>query len=382
MHGFLHGGLPVNVQRRRVLAQERPPAGRWTYVTQPSVSVIVPSYNYGHLLTECVESVLAQEGVRVRVLVIDDRSPDDTERVGRALADRDPRVEFRRHEVNQGLIATANEGLAWADGDLVMLLSADDRLLPGALHRAATTMERHPRVGMVYGPTLFAYPDRPPPTSSSRWRGTDVYAGTDWIRLRCRSGYNPISSPEVVVRNSVQRAVGGYDPRCAHASDLNMWLRIAAVADVAYLRGAAQAVYRVAPDSMLRSSLSGPLDDLRERRKAFEAFFETCGARLEHAADLRALAGRTLARQALWRASRTVDRGLSEGRDALAPSDGMAFALEVCPDARRLREWRGLHVRRRLGARRSGWFPPFLVTGVAHRLRSHGASLRRARRGV
>jgi len=351
-------------------------------VTAQTVSVIVPSYNYGHLLAGCVESVLDQEGVNVRVLVIDDCSPDGTQLVARALAERDPRVEFRRHGTNQGLIATANEGLAWADGDHVVLLSADDLLLPGALERAATTMEKHPDVGMVYGPTLFAYPDQALPTPSGRWRGTDVWAGADWIRMRCRTGYNCISSPEVVVRNSVQRMVGGYDARCLHSSDLNMWLRIAAVADVAYLRGADQAVYHIHPGSMLRGSQTGPMHDLRERRKAFDAFFESSGARLADAERLRALAGRALARQALWRASRTVDRGLSDGRDALAPGEGMAFALEVCPDARRLREWRGLHVRRRLGAGRSGWFPPFLVTGAAHRLRSHGERLRRARRGV
>lgn len=352
-------------------------------MTQQIVSVIVPSYNYGHLLAGCVESVLAQEGVDVRVLIIDDCSPDGTDfAVGRALAARDPRVEFRRHETNQGLIATANEGLAWADGDHVVLLSADDLLLPGALQRAAATMERHPNVGMVYGPTLFAHPDDPLPTSSSPWRGTDVHAGGDWIRMRCRSGYNPISSPEVVVRNAAQRAAGDYDARCTHASDLNMWLRIAAVADVAYLRGAPQAVYRIHPGSMLRSSQSGPLDDLRERTKAFECFFESSGPRLNDADGLRQQVGRTLARQALWRASRTVDRGLSGGRDALAPGDGMAFALEVCPDAHRLREWRGLDLRRRLGAGRSGWFPPFLVTGAAHRIRGHAERLRRTRRGV
>jgi Glycosyl transferase family 2 len=351
-------------------------------MTHPIVSVIVPSYNYGHLLTSCVESILSQEGVGVRVLVIDDCSPDDTHVVGRALSERDPRVEFRRHDVNQGLIATANEGLEWADGDHVVLLSADDLLLPGALQRAARTMELHPDVGMVYGPTLFAHPDRPLPTATGRSRGTSVWAGADWIRMRCRTGYNCISSPEVVVRNSVQRAVGGYDARCSHASDLNMWLRIAAVADVAYLRGTPQAIYRIHPGGMLRSNQAGPMDDLRERRNAFDSFFESSGPSLEDAEGLGALAGRALARQALWRASRTVDRGLSDGRDALAPGDGMAFALEVCPDARRLREWRGLHVRRRLGVGRSGWFPPFVVTGAAHRLRSHAERLRRARRGV
>ena len=96
--------------------------------------------------------------------------------------------------------------------------------------------------------------------------------GADWLRLRCRSGHNCISSPEVVVRTSVQRAVGGYDPVCTHSSDLNMWMRIAAVADIARVRGVAQAVYRVNPKGMLRSSHS-PIVDLLERRTAFDSFF-------------------------------------------------------------------------------------------------------------
>ena len=104
------------------------------------------------------------------------------------------------------------------------------------------------------------------PTPSGRWRATDTWRGHDWLRLRCRSAYNCISSPEVVVRTAVQRAVGGYDARCFHTSDLNMWLRIAAVADIAYVRGLPQAIYRIHPGSMLRSQ-DGPMVDLRERRR-------------------------------------------------------------------------------------------------------------------
>src|SRR6476620_6267283 len=55
-----------------------------------SVSVIVPCYNYAHYLTMCVESVLDQESVDVRVLVIDDCSTDETPVVGARLA-ADPR---------------------------------------------------------------------------------------------------------------------------------------------------------------------------------------------------------------------------------------------------------------------------------------------------
>lgn len=345
------------------------------------VCVIVPSYNYGHLLEGCVKSILEQDGVDVRVLIVDDLSPDDTTAVATAIAARDERVSFVAHEVNQGLIATANEGLAWADGDYVVLLSADDFLAPGALGRAVAVMEEHPQVGMVYGHAPYFDEDHPPPTTVARWRGTDIWPGLAWIERRCRSSHNCISSPEVVVRASVQRAVGGYDPACTHASDLNMWLRIAAVADIAYIRGAQQAYYRVHAGSMLRSDHS-PLRDLRERSKAFTSFFAHAGEGLAGRARLEAQVGRAMARQALWRASRAIDRDLVTGPDALPVDELVAFAQEVSPEATRLREWHGLRLRRRLGAGRSRWFIPFIVTGAAHRLRGTAATYLGARTGV
>jgi glycosyltransferase involved in cell wall biosynthesis len=50
-----------------------------------SVDVIVPCYRYGHFLKECVESVLAQSVQNVRVLIIDDASPDNTAEVAADL---------------------------------------------------------------------------------------------------------------------------------------------------------------------------------------------------------------------------------------------------------------------------------------------------------
>jgi hypothetical protein len=358
--------------------RSRPPIASAPAGPRPSVSVIVPCYRYADVLPGCVRSVLDQEGVDVRVLIIDDTSPDDTPRVAAALAAADPRVEYRRHSENQGLIATANEGLAWADGDHVVLLSADDELVPGSLRRATAVMSAHPGVGMVYGRPLLAPADRPMPRPQGRWRATDIWSGADWIRLRCRTAHNCISSPEVVVRTSVQRAVGGYDPACFHTSDLNMWLRIAAISDIAYVRGLPQAIYRVHPGSMLRSQ-DGPMVDLRERRKAFEGFFATSGGALPDGARLRAMTARALARQALWLASRAVDR---DRVDAVPVDELVAFAFDVCPEAGRLAEWRGLQVRRFIGAGRSQWFVPFVATGAAHKLRFRRDRLRMKLRGI
>jgi len=350
-------------------------------VTAASVSVIVPCHRYADVLDECVESVLAQDGVDVRVLIVDDCSPDHTPDVAARLTARDARVEYIRHADNHGLIATANEGLAWARGEAVVLLSADDLLTPGALRRATTVLRRFPGVGMVYGRALFARPGHSLPVAGGRWRATDVRDGRAWLGRRCRTASNPISSPEVVVRTTVQRAVGGYDPRCHHTSDLNMWLRIAAVSDVAYVRGVPQAVYRIHPDSMLRSD-AGPLVDLRSRRAAFDCFFEDAGEALAGTYQLRMRAARALARQALWRASRAYDRGLVDDPGAVPVDELVTFAHDVYPRASELAEWRGLRVRKRIGAGRSGWFPPFLATGAAHRLHGHTSWLRWRLRGV
>jgi len=82
-----------------------------------SVDVIVPCYRYGRFLCECVESVLSQQIQSLRVLIIDDASPDNTAEAATALASEDSRVEFVRHKTNAGHIATYNEGIEWAGGD-------------------------------------------------------------------------------------------------------------------------------------------------------------------------------------------------------------------------------------------------------------------------
>lgn len=352
----------------------------------PLVKVIVPCYDYAQHLDECVDSILSQEGVDARVLIIDDCSPDDTPAVARRIVQSDDRVEYRRHDENVGLISSVNEGQAWADdSDYVVVLSADDMLTPGSLQRATSAMESNPRVGLVYGSVVRFESDRPLPRIGKRWRGTKVWPGEDWIRIRCRIGHNCIASPEAVVRTSVQRQVGLYDLASHHASEINMWLRIAAVADVAYVKGAAQALYRIHRDSMLRTMLAGsggPIIDLTTRRAAFLGFFDGAGAQLPDAARLRATATRSLARQALWRASRAYDRDEVNDSDGVSAEEWIAFAQEACPEVRRLREWWGLQLRQRIGAGRSLWFPLFVATGAAHRARSHYNWRRLHTRGI
>ncbi|WP_284581450.1 glycosyltransferase [Streptomyces sp. 2P-4] len=331
-----------------------------------TVSVVIPCYKYGHFLADCVRSVLdEQPGVDVRVLIIDDASPDDSAETARALAAGDPRIEVHVHEQNKGHIATYNEGLLeWADGDYVALLSADDRLVPGALARASALLDAHPEAGFAYGRPLRFRHGGPLPHARTRSTGTAVYPGHWWLERRFREGTGCITSPEVLVRTALQRKVGGYDPQLPHAGDIEMWMRLAAHADVGYIRGADQAFYRVHGSNMSTTDFGGQLDDLRQRLTAFDSVLAKCGDLLPDRDRLAEQARTRLARYALRRAYRAYDRG----RTGLVPVAELEdFAAECLPGYRGLAEYRALRRRRRIGARAMPYLQPLVLSAVADR---------------
>ena len=338
-----------------------------------SVSVVIPCYKYGHFLEEAVSSVLDdQEGVDVRVLIIDDASPDDSAEVARKIAARDPRVEVIAHTVNRGNIATFNEGLLdWADGDYCTLVSADDRLTPGSLRRSRDLLDEHPEVGFVYGAPLWFWQDKPFPAARTRVRGWSVWPGQRWLERRFRQAENNITTPEVVVRTSVQRRAGGYDPRLPHAGDLELWLRLAAHADVGFIHGVDQAYYRVHGQNMRKSY--NPVADLGQQRLAWEVALERCGGRLADPGRMSEVVHRKLARAALWAAARAYDEGRAED---ISVNELVAFAFDCWPEANRLPLYHTLQLRQRIGPRAMPYLEPFILSAFAHR--AHGWLRRRS----
>ena len=305
-----------------------------------SFSVIIPSYNYARYLPGSVQSVLTQEGVDVEVLVIDDCSSDETGVIGPELAS-DPRVTFRRHEVNRGHIATYNEGLEWASADYLALVSADDLLIPGALRRAAEALDAQRSAGFLYGRSVYFVTNDAIPTARTGQPLPVVWTGRDWVAERCKMATNCISSPEVVVRTSLQHELGGYRTDLPQAGDLEMWLRLAAHADVIYLRHVDQAYYRRHSQSMMRTTTNFDVTDLRQRRYAFDVIFGQYSSRLSGADELHGNAQKALAKEALWRACRAFDRRpfIQEEVDALEE-----FAIETYSHTRKLPEYRGLEL--------------------------------------
>jgi glycosyltransferase involved in cell wall biosynthesis len=346
--------------------------------TRPTVSVVVPCYGYGRFLPDCVTSILEQDGVDVRVLIIDDASPDDSADVAARLAAEDDRVELRRHAENHGHIATYNEGLLeWADGDYSVLISADDLLTPGALARATAIMEAHPKVGFVYGHALKWVEGEDKPAPRAGPARSKIWSGADWLRIVCKLGCGVVTSPEVVVRTSVQQRIGGYLPELPHTGDAEMWMRFAAHSDVGYVKDADQAYYRVHGTNMTTARV--PLVDLQQRKVAFDALFERQGADIPDAQLLRRRANRIIAKEALWRACRAYERRRYETDPVNELFD---FARATFPDYRRLPEYWGLRWRQRVGPKVCPYLQPLMVSAVHRRLRTLLWWRRWAREGI
>jgi glycosyltransferase involved in cell wall biosynthesis len=268
-----------------------------------SVDVIVPCYGYGRFLQECVNSVLCQHVQNMRVLIIDDASPDETQEVGRELERGDSRITFLRHANNKGHIYTYNEGIEWAEREYLLLLSADDYLLPGALKRAVRLMDGHPEVTFTFGNQiqlnedgrgLLVKPYRNLP-QDTEYR---ILTASEFMRLS--GATNIVGASTAVVRTAAQKRVGTYRQELPHAGDLEMWLRLIALGSTGFVN-AYQAVYRRHGNNMSNSYRW--LADVQQRKLALDYFFNESGSRLLHAGNARARMYRLLACEAVGFAS-------------------------------------------------------------------------------
>jgi glycosyltransferase involved in cell wall biosynthesis len=109
-------------------------------------TIITPSYNYGHFIEECLNSVVGQADVEVEHLIMDAGSTDDTI----AIVSGFPHATFHQ-EPDKGMSDAINKGFLKAKGTWVMWLNADDRLRPGALLSVKQHAENHPEADVIYG---------------------------------------------------------------------------------------------------------------------------------------------------------------------------------------------------------------------------------------
>jgi glycosyltransferase involved in cell wall biosynthesis len=123
----------------------------------PAVSIGIPVRDGGRFIADAIEAALAQSVTDLEVVISDNGSSDDTERICRAFAARDARVRYDRSEGNIGAARNFDRVLQLARGRYFAWLPADDLMAPAFVERTVALLERTP--GAVGACTLGAFVD-------------------------------------------------------------------------------------------------------------------------------------------------------------------------------------------------------------------------------
>lgn len=193
-------------------------------MTQPLVTIAIPTYNRSVMLRETVESALAQTWPAVEVLVMDNASSDETPRMLQGMTNA--RLRVIRHESNVPMFENWNRCVHGAAGEYFLLLADDDLLQPGAI---ATLVQPYLRdgdaIGLSYGRAELFETGKPAFATSMAMPEREESAATcEGFFRHTRQVYAACA----LLRTADLRTIGGYDGgRYRLAADAGAWMACA-----------------------------------------------------------------------------------------------------------------------------------------------------------
>ena len=115
----------------------------------PSISVVMPVYNYGHLIKESIDSVLTQSMLDFELIIVNDGSLDNSSEIAHSYLDK--RLKVIDFPENRGNYPARNAGMRMATGKYICVTDADDLCLPDRLEKQFLFMEMNKEIGLIGG---------------------------------------------------------------------------------------------------------------------------------------------------------------------------------------------------------------------------------------
>lgn len=181
---------------------------------RPRVSVLIPSYGHARFLRRALDSALSQTFEEIEVVVVDDRSPDESLEIARSLDD--PRLSVHLNATNRGTYGTLQAALELSRGEFVAVLNSDDFWEPTKLEQQLKLLEKHPEAsGCASLGRLVGEQDEPLPADvHADWPREGVVDLLPWLMIE-----NRLLASGVVFRRSGLR----FHPRMRTSGD---WLAL------------------------------------------------------------------------------------------------------------------------------------------------------------
>lgn len=226
-------------------------------MSNPEVSVVVPSYNPGHFLEWTLDSIANQAFKNFECIIVDDCSTDDSfTKAKKRFTDK--RFRFIRHHVNSGSSAARNTGIRAAKGEFVAFLDADDLMMADSLARrvsacrwARRTSDRF--AGSFCGSMQINEKQKVAPDTAPQ--------NLDFVSFVSSNGHCPFNMNQPMIRRDILRAAGGFNTVLSQAEDFDLWLRILRAGYMFAPAHFCAVTYRKREGSMVRRQPIGHLEN-------------------------------------------------------------------------------------------------------------------------
>lgn len=196
-------------------------------MTTPTVSVVIPAFNNGRVIDDTMQSVLAQEGVDMEVIVADHSSTDDTRAVLTAFGD-DSRVTILDTPSGGGAPRNWNRVTEAATGRFIKLVCGDDVLRPGVLARQSSLLAQSESAVLTACKRDIIDADGKVLFRAWGLRGLGQrMPGASAVRKAVRAGSNLFGEPaSVMMRTSILKDTGGWFDRFPYLIDQASYTRV------------------------------------------------------------------------------------------------------------------------------------------------------------
>ncbi len=183
----------------------------------PAVSVIIPTHNRALKVVRAISSVLYQVFRDYEIIVVDDGSTDETEKMLRQFKTR---IRYVVHPVNQGVSKARNTGIAASSAPLIAFLDSDDYWLPGKLGAQTSFFNENPDDLICQTEETWIRNGRRVNPRKRHFKPSgDIFDASLSLCL--------VSPSAVMLKRSLLEEVGTFDEALPACEDYDLWLRVA-----------------------------------------------------------------------------------------------------------------------------------------------------------
>lgn len=223
---------------------------------RPTITVAIPSYNKETEISRCIESVLQNSAEVDQIIIVDNKSTDKTFEIAKSY---EPLISCIQNDSNVGMSGNFNRCIELCQTDWLMILHADDILLPGAIKKYRTLIEKYPNVGIIHADSYCVINNDETSKSHYPRQSREFYtAGVE--ALSCTYGI----CSAVMVKMDAYNKLGNFIVTSL-SSDVEMWARVAAHYPAGSINEPTAVYYSninsTGPQSLIKRSVKDIKDD-------------------------------------------------------------------------------------------------------------------------